>query len=144
MVETLSRRRSYKVVYELEPDGSAWNVSVPELPGVYTWASSVRKAREHAREAIALWLDIDQSAVPIEEEEYVLPARFRSALERARRSRERSDAAQRDATTAARDAARVLTESAGLTLRDAGEVLGVSYQRVDQLLKGGRPTKRAS
>lgn len=143
MVATL-RVRHYKVVYELEPDGSAWNVSVPDLPGVFTWAASIRKAREHAREAIALWLDVDESAVDIEEEEYVVPARLRKALERARRARERSDSAQQEATAAARDAARILTESAGLTLRDAGEVLGVSYQRVDQLLKGPRTTRRAS
>ena len=39
------RVRHYKVVYELEPDGSAWNVSIPDLPGVFTWAASIRKAR---------------------------------------------------------------------------------------------------
>lgn len=136
------RMRHYKVVYELEPDGSAWNVSVPELPGVFTWAKSIRKAREHAREAIALWLGVDESAVDINVEEYVLPSGLRKVLERARRARDRSDAAQLDATSAARDAARILTETAGLTLRDAGEVLGVSYQRVDQLLSDSRTKNR--
>jgi predicted RNase H-like HicB family nuclease len=43
----------YTVVIESEPDGSAYNVSVPALPGCYTWGESFEDALRMAREAIA-------------------------------------------------------------------------------------------
>ena len=43
----------YTVVIEPEPDGSAYNVSVPALPGCYTWGETFEEAVRMAREAIA-------------------------------------------------------------------------------------------
>ena len=44
--------RTYRVVLEPESDGSAWNVSVPALPGCLTFGATPTEALERAEEAI--------------------------------------------------------------------------------------------
>jgi hypothetical protein len=63
-----------------------------------------------------------------------LPADVRRAAETARRSRNRALTAEHDAAIATREAAKALVRS-GLSRRDAAEVLRLSHQRVDQLLR---------
>lgn len=43
----------FTVVIDAEPDGSAYNVSVPALPVCYTWGDTFEEAVRMAREAIA-------------------------------------------------------------------------------------------
>lgn len=43
----------YTVVLDAEPDGSAYNVSVPALPGCFTWGETFEEAVRMARGAIA-------------------------------------------------------------------------------------------
>jgi len=52
MATTTAQIRTYRVVLEPEPDGSAWNVSVPALPGCFTYGKTVTQALERAHEAI--------------------------------------------------------------------------------------------
>ncbi len=47
----------YTVVLTPEADGSAYNVTVPALPGCFTWGNTVKEALAMAREAIALYLE---------------------------------------------------------------------------------------
>jgi predicted RNase H-like HicB family nuclease len=55
----------FTVVLTAEPDGSAYNVIVPALPGCFTWGAPVEESLERAREAIALFLeDADEGALP--------------------------------------------------------------------------------
>ena len=44
--------RTYRIVLDPEPDGSAWNVSVPSLPGCFTFGATQAEAIERAEEAI--------------------------------------------------------------------------------------------
>ena len=44
--------RTYRIVLDPEPDGSAWNVSVPSLPGCFTFGVTQAEAIERAEEAI--------------------------------------------------------------------------------------------
>ncbi|MEO6912989.1 MAG: type II toxin-antitoxin system HicB family antitoxin [Candidatus Baltobacteraceae bacterium] len=46
----------YAVLLEPEPDGSAFNVSVPALPEIATFGRTVEHALEMAKDAIALSL----------------------------------------------------------------------------------------
>jgi antitoxin HicB len=50
----------FTVVLTPEPDGSAYNVTVPSLPGCLTWGETVEEALDHAREAIALYLEDEE------------------------------------------------------------------------------------
>jgi hypothetical protein len=97
------------------------------------------------QDAIALWLEvglldagegdphIDRDDVSVELH-VKLPPQVRRAADIARRRRERARGAEAEAAAATREAARALVES-GLSRRDAAEVLELSHQRVDQLLR---------
>ena len=52
--------RTYCVVVEPEPDGSAWNMSAPALAGCFTNGATVPEALEHMQEAIG-WRASDAS-----------------------------------------------------------------------------------
>ena len=59
------------IVLTPEPDGSAYNVTVPALPGCLTRGPTVDAALPMAEEAIALWiasLTAHHELVPIEAE----------------------------------------------------------------------------
>lgn len=59
----------YTVILTQEPDGSAYNVTVPALPGCLTFGATVEEAIERAKDAIALYLeDVIASGEPIPEE----------------------------------------------------------------------------
>jgi len=49
--------RTYRVVLEQEPDGSAWNASVPALPGCFTHGPTPKEALERAEEAVTAFLE---------------------------------------------------------------------------------------
>ena len=62
-------RHTYSILLTPEPDGSAYNVTVPALPGCVTWGATVSEAIDHGREAIALWLEdmvAEGEAIPVE------------------------------------------------------------------------------
>ena len=61
----------YTLVLLPEPDGSAWNVVLPSLPGVFTWGATVPEAVERAREAIAVHLE-GEDEIPDEGEAVVV------------------------------------------------------------------------
>mgnify|MGYP001795573994 CR=1 FL=1 len=48
----------YTVVLDYDPEEHVYNVSVPALPGCYTWGKTRAKALKHAREAIITFIDV--------------------------------------------------------------------------------------
>lgn len=49
--------RQYTILLTPEPDASAYNVTVPALPGCFTYGETVEEAIEMAKEAIAGWIE---------------------------------------------------------------------------------------
>jgi predicted RNase H-like HicB family nuclease len=120
--------------------GDWWALEVPDLPGVFSQAKRLDKAEAAACEAIAVMLDVEPEAVRVEIEPEV-PENARAAvrdLEEARRAR--TEAADREQQAAARAAAALTKE---LSQRDAGRLLGLSFQRVSQLAKSARSAARS-
>lgn len=133
-------------VAEVERDQAGnWIASVPSLRGVHTHARTLAGLRRYLQDAIAVWLEVDRvddgerdphiarDTINVELR-LKLPADVRRAANTARRSRERATVAEHDAARATREAAQALV-GAGLSRRDAAEVLQLSHQRVDQLLR---------
>jgi len=86
-----------------------------------------------AREAISLFMDVSPDAFNVTVVP-VLPAAMQADVDKARAVRGEAEELQREAATATARAARELVEGAKLTVREAGQILGVSHQRVAQLL----------
>ncbi|HET8526097.1 MAG TPA: type II toxin-antitoxin system HicB family antitoxin [Actinomycetota bacterium] len=122
---------SYRVVLERDESG-AWIARVPAVRGCHSYGRTLQQARTRIREALGLWVDdADEADLRFE---VSLPSRARDQVRRARTARERSDRAQHEASIAVRRAAVALTDRLGLSLRDTAELLGLSHQRVQQLL----------
>lgn len=123
---------SYTVECERD-EGGWWAARVPEVPGAFTQAKRLEQIRERAREAIAAMLDgdveeIDVVVVPI------LTDEIQAVVQRCLEARRAADEAQRAASETVRTAAKLLVEGGHLSMRDAATILGVSHQRVGQLV----------
>jgi len=125
---------SYTAVFERDDEGY-WLVELAEEPRVHTYGRTLAKARVHIRDATALWFEVDPAAVVLVED-VRLPHPVRASVDRARGERARAQELQQAAAGATREAARALVGEGHLSVRDAADVLGLSHQRVQQLLAG--------
>jgi hypothetical protein len=116
--------------------GGWWALDVDGTPGVHTQVRRIDQAEEMAREAIAGVLDIAPGSFEVVVAP-VMPARVRTIVEQATTARSQAAQAQDAAAQLTRDAARRLVQE-GLTVRDAGALLGVSHQRIAQLVRNSR------
>ena len=124
----------YRVEMKHDQAG-AWLAKVPAIPGCHTYGRTLDQARRRILEALGLWVD-DVAKADLEFD-LRLPADIRTMLRQTSAARERSVRVQRETHEATVDAAKQLTERFGLSRRDAAELLGLSHQRVQQLVSGG-------
>ena len=104
----------------------------PVFADVHTYGRTLDQARRRIREALSLWVDDADTA---ELREVRLPARVRNAISRSRTARRQARRERERAQAVMKEAAETLVEDVGLGLRDAGELLEISHQRVQQLVK---------
>jgi predicted RNase H-like HicB family nuclease len=129
---------TYTVTYERDETGW-WVARIRKLHGCHTQGRTIAQARERIREALAAVLDDDAAAAAADLVDDVrLPAPARRSLERARAARVTAEKRQATATSATLEAVRALVEKLGLSVRDASELLGLSHQRIHQLVHGAR------
>lgn len=121
----------YDVVVELDETG-AWIAHVRGVRGCHTYGRSLEEARRRIREALSLWVDDAETADL--REQIRLPGDARQAIRRSSAARTRAEQEREDAQRATSAAAELLVRRLGLGVRDAGELLGLSYQRVQQLV----------
>ena len=126
MIATVDARR----------DGRWWVLQCREVPGAISQVARLDQAADTIREAIA-WVaqvpeeDVEITVVPS------LPASAGEHVRAAQRLREEAAEANRQSAMESRAAALDLA-GAGLGVRDVGQVLGVSFQRAQQLLTEAR------
>ena len=127
--------KGYKVVYELDESGH-WIATVPAVKGCHTYGRSIHEATERIREALGLFVADAARArlVP----SVRLPAKVKVLIERQQAARSRAEREQQRARAVVCRAVVALTEELGLSVRDAGELLGISHQRVQQLRESAR------
>ncbi len=124
--------KTYRVRYEKDEAGY-WVATVQGVPGCHTQARSLETARDRVREALSVCVDDADGAMLVDsfhlEAEFVLGFAKR-AMAAHSRAEKLSDAAQAMLS----EAVQMLME-VDLSQRDAAVVLGLSHQRVAQLMQ---------
>lgn len=109
--------------------GKWWAVEIPEVNGgIFTQARRLDQVESMAREAIALTLDVSPASVEVRVVP-ILPEEWEADLAEVNDARAAAEAAERRARATTDRIVRRLLDS-GLTVRDVGLLLGISYQRV--------------
>lgn len=127
--------KTYHATLELDSHSGQWMADIEGLP-VHTWGRTLGKVKEYAHEALAAHLDVAAADIRghIVFRTPELPAPVLEALGEAEHARSEADVATVRAADARAAAAGALVREAHLSMRDAAEILGVSHQRVQQLL----------
>lgn len=141
-------RKAYTARFERDED-NYWSVTVQVAAKrvAISDGQTLPTARRRIRQAVALLLDVDESAFDLVEE-FALPSDALQALTNYKSIREESLKVQRALESARLKAAKALTER-GVSLRDAGDMLDLTGQRVQQVLAtqlrhNARPTVRVA
>lgn len=134
----MAKQRTFKAVFEHEDKG--WTVTIPAVKGCFTWGRSLSAARTNIREALAVCVDVlgaDAESIAENatiEEEIRLPAKVKAELVRLEARRAAAADAELAAMMATRNATRAVIKELGVSLRDAAVLVGLSHQRLHQLV----------
>jgi predicted RNase H-like HicB family nuclease len=137
-MDAAMKRRNYAVRYERDERG--WWVAIVNGVAAQTQGRTLEQAQERIREALATLLDVDPATLDLVDD-IRLPTAARRLLGDAKKASARAADQALRAEHATRDAARTLVKC-GMSLRDAGTLLGVSRQRVHQILEPKALTRR--
>jgi len=129
----MAKRKTYTERFELDENGY-WSVVTDVGPGksAISDGQTLPKARRRIRQSIALLLDVAESSFDICEV-VNLPRKAMTSLRRYQGAQQKLRQDTEEAAQAARAAAQVLTEL-GISRRDAGDLLGLSGARIQQVL----------
>jgi predicted RNase H-like HicB family nuclease len=130
---TGKKKSSFAVKYERDEAGW-WIASVAALPGCHIQGRTLDQARRRIAEAMAMQVEEPKAQL---EEHILLKPKLRRVIDQARAARLYAEKQQAAALQAMRSAVVKMIESEGLSIRDAGQLLGLSHQRVHQLLHAG-------
>ncbi len=122
-------RPRHKVVVRRDPqDARYWLANVVGEAGAHTFGRSLVETKRHALDMVALWFDVEPDTFDIDWD--VQLGDLASVVKRAHAAiaHVAEDQRRRD------EAVRTLTD-AGISYRDVGELLGLSFQRVAQIAK---------
>ena len=116
----------YDAIARAEEGG--WDIEVPAADRSHTWAPTLRKAVQYAREVAAVWFDQPLDDVDVN----LVVEGAADEIAAARHKRDAADQASREAAEATQRAIVTLARM-GLPDRDVAVVVGLSHQRVHQL-----------
>ena len=129
-----AKAKRRRAIFERDADGW-WVASVPTVAGCHTQGRTLAQARERLKEALAVSVEGD---LPELIEEVRLPKDALVVLGDFKLSREEAQRAAERAAVLTQRAAVILTHDVRVSLRDAAELLGLSHQRVAQIIEQGR------
>lgn len=118
-----------------------WILQCEQYPAALSEVARLDQAADHMREAIAFVAGVPEDEITIELIPQ-LPHAIAEDAQRAHELREQAEEIAQQASQRWRAAAKALREQ-GLTVRDIGFVLGVSYQRAQQLVRARGMKKHA-
>jgi len=120
-----------------EPGERWWAIEIPEVPrGAYTQARRLGDVEHMARDLLSLIFEVPEDSFRVVVKPQLGPE-LDELVRRARRTRARAE----DAARASAEASTVAVTSLlalGLSMREAGQLLGLSHQRVAQIAAAGK------
>lgn len=119
-----------KYTAQAQRDGDFWLIRVPEI-NRSTQARHAREIESMARDLVAIMEDVPADSFELDIT-IDLPEEIAAHLAAAREYRRQAEQANERSAEEARTAAKAL--AATMSMRDVGTVLGVSHQRVHQLV----------
>lgn len=125
----MAKLKTYTVIYERDEKG-LWVAHVKGVPGCHTQGRTIAQARERIREALSLFDEDVEHATLVDDVR--LPAAVRRLIGAQRLARSKQKAVEEKLRELNIQTARTLTTEVGLSLRDAGELLGASQEAVRQ------------
>jgi hypothetical protein len=126
--------KRYKLVVEREPGW--WIVQIPELD-LTIQARRLGDVEKNARDAIAALLDVGIGSFDLEQDVRA-PAGVVQELDEARALMDRASILREESADRIGRAVEKLIKDFGLTMREAGRLLGLSHQRIAQLVERAR------
>lgn len=124
---------SYNVTYMRDESGW-WVATVNGVKGCHTQGRTINEAERRIREALGLFVE-DADAAELARN-VKLPDNVKKVVGLHRRYTKRFEEVKEKSKDATARAVKVLTGEFGLSVRDAGELLGLSHQRVQQIQNG--------
>ncbi|MGO9838564.1 MAG: type II toxin-antitoxin system HicB family antitoxin [Polyangiaceae bacterium] len=125
----MAKTKTYTVTYERDERG-LWVAHVKGIAGCHTQGRTIAQARDRIREALGLF---DEHADKAQLEDDVrLPDNVNRLVGAQRSARSKQEAMNAELRELNVKVARALTKQVGLSLRDAGELLGASAESVRQ------------
>jgi DNA-directed RNA polymerase specialized sigma subunit len=121
--------KTYRVIAERHDKW--WLLEVPEIPGTFSQVRRLDQVDEWIRDAISLMLEIPEDSFNIDLD-VRLPKDELAELRAVKAAQKAVTQAQEESSTRTKSLVAKLKDE-GLTVRDIGTMLGVSYQRVSQL-----------
>lgn len=124
--------KKYTVRYERDKDSGWWIATVPAVRGCLTQGKSIQQARTRIREALSLFVDNADSAILVDD--FVLPGPIENQVSAAKAVKEELKIAEARYQQTASTAINSLVRKFGLSARDAAVVMGLSHQRINQVV----------
>lgn len=122
-----------KVTAVVQRVGKWWAVEVPEIPGLFTQAKRLDHVEEMVKDAAALLTGEPEDSFEVEVQVDTSNPQLNYLINEAKANTREAARLQAEASEKSRQAASELATE-GLTVREIGEVLGLSFQRAHQLL----------
>jgi predicted RNase H-like HicB family nuclease len=123
----MAKMKTYTVIYERDEKG-LWVAHIKDLAGCHTQGRTLAQARARIREALALFDEDAENATF--EDDVRLPGVIRRLINAQKAVQSKQKAAEKELHELNIKAARTLTAEVGLSLRDAGEILGASQESI--------------
>ena len=123
--------KTYSVTYRRDHSDDAWLIEIEGMPDVFTFGRTLEEAAANAREAVAVTVDASESEVQLEERFAVGGIHVDDLAGLRKQAQE-----IREACPNRQRAAALRLAEAGVSHQDSARMLGVSQQRVQQLVAG--------
>lgn len=130
MVEAMKR---FSVIYERDEAGW-WVATAKGVAGAHTQGRSIKQARSRIREVLELARpELRQFEL---DEQIELPSKAKQVIAQREAAQKRLAQDELKARTLTQRAVKTLVQDLALSVRDAGALLGLSHQRIQQLVEG--------